>query len=39
MLRLKMFDRTLREIQVYATSANALYPEFVGETFDALRRG
>jgi len=34
-----MFDRILCLIQVFATSANALYAEFMEEMFDALRRG
>jgi len=38
MLTLKLLDRSVCLIQAYAQNASALFPEFVNETSDVLRR-
>jgi len=37
-LRLKLIDCSIGLLQVYDANTNALYPEFVEETSDSLRR-
>jgi len=37
MLRLKLLDRSLCLIQVFALNSNALYPEIVKETSEDLK--